>query len=168
MSMRYVSAVWEDELSGEVVKKIIRGLDLKVEINPVFSRTTGKPSGIGYIKKNWNSFYKSSLNNPFIILADSDSFICGPSLKKDWRVPYSSPNFLFQVAVREVESWILADTVSFLSYFKIPAQLKTKFPSDIDSIADPKGFLINIVRYTKDAGYKRLMIPADGSTAKVG
>ncbi len=164
-----VSAVWEDELSGEVIKSIISQKKIHIELYPVFVNSSKTPSGFGYIKKNLFNFYKSSNDNQrFLLVVDSDNLPCAPALLESWNVPLDNPHFILQVAVREIESWILADIENFLSYFQIPQGLLNKFPAIMDDIPDPKKFLIEIMNHSKNNQFKRFIIPAVGSSAKVG
>ncbi len=79
---------------------------------------------------------------------------------------YQQKGLVFRVAVRETESWILADRNSFCKYFNIPKQKMVKDP---DKLSDPKQFLINIVRqYDKNKERRESVVPHRKSGAIVG
>lgn len=69
------------------------------------------------------------------------------------------------MVVREIESWIMADKISFANYmFLSPA----KIPNDIETIEDPKEFLLNLVKDSKNREIKKDMLPPRGVTSKFG
>lgn len=78
-------------------------------------------------------------------LADTDGK-CPVELISKWRPLHASRNFVFRLAVTEIESWILADRVGFSSYFQISAN---KIPANVDTVADPKSLVLSLVAKSK-------------------
>lgn len=93
---------YEDELSLALIQKIFSQLNHGDLIGAKFP---GK--GAGYLKKNIKSFNELAKGIPFLLLTDLDNDECAPTKIRDWiKVPLN-PNFLFRIAVRESESWVL-------------------------------------------------------------
>lgn len=99
------------------------------------------------------------------MLTDLDNDECAPAKIRDWiKVPLN-PNFLFRIAVRESESWVLADWISFSQFLNIAIN---RIPFNTDAIDDPKRFLINLVRSSRKNNLKDDIVPAKNSTASIG
>jgi hypothetical protein len=110
----------------------------------------------------WNQAARSI---PFIVLTDLDRYECPAELINDWlRVP-KHRNLLFRVAVREVESWLLADPANFSEFLGVRSSL---IPADTDSLPDPKATLVQLARKSRSKTIRGSIVPAKGSTAKQG
>jgi hypothetical protein len=84
---------------------------------------------------------------------------------RDWiKVPLN-PNFLFRIAVRESESWVLADRDSFSQFLNISIN---RILFNTDAIDDPKRFLIKLVCSFRKNKLKDNIVPAKNSTASIG
>jgi hypothetical protein len=69
------------------------------------------------------------------------------------------------VAVREVESWVLADREQFANYFGLA---KHSIPEQTDLIADPKKFLLQLVAKCRKRSLRDDIVPRPGDKRKVG
>ncbi len=65
----------------------------------------------------------------------------------------------------EIESWILAHRDAFANFLLISPTL---IPNNTDSIKDPKQLLMSIASRSRSTRLKSDIIPASGSTAKIG
>jgi hypothetical protein len=166
--IRPVTGVWEDEISGGIIGEIISQLGIEVVLYPVSYIKRTHPNGVGSIRTNISKYNNAANYHPFLVMVDSDNVPCGPELIRKWGLTAINPGLLFQVAVREVESWVLSDSESFLSHFQIPISMITKFPSDTDLLPDPKNFLMEMISHSHKMNYKRRILPEKGSTARVG
>jgi hypothetical protein len=72
---------------------------------------------------------------------------------------------MFRVAVREVETWLLADGAGFAKFLGIRRILA---PADVDAIDDPKACLIGLARKSPHRELRQDIVPPPGSTRKVG
>jgi len=72
---------------------------------------------------------------------------------------------IFRIAVKEVESWLLADHTNFSRFLGIRKDL---LPKDTDDIRDPKNFLIRIADRSRNTELKKDIIPPRNSDRKVG
>ena len=89
---------------------------------------------------------------------------CPPNVVNSW-TPHRHPNIVLRAVVREIESWILADTVGFAKFLSIP---RKSIPLEPEQEADPKGTVINLARASKRTEIREGFVPKPGSTASVG
>ena len=86
----------------------------------------------------FNNMAKAS---PVLLLTDLDSCACPPSLVNEWLVHTKHPLFLFRVAVREVEAWLLASDKELSSFLGMRKTLNIPAPETLD---DPKAELLKL------------------------
>ncbi|MDM7911759.1 MAG: hypothetical protein QUS09_01540 [Methanotrichaceae archaeon] len=101
----------------------------------------------------------------YLILADLDDATCAPSKIQEWLPVSKNHNLIFRIAVREVESWILADRKGFADFLRIA---QTKIPNNPDGLSDPKAKLIQLARSSRRREVKEDLVPKAGSTARQG
>lgn len=121
--------------------------------------------GKDYLREKVNGLNKAAAGCPFLVLTDLDKIECVPMLITDWFETSMSPNLLFCVAVREVESWLLGDRFSIAEYLGINESL---IPENVDEVSDPKEFILNLARRSRRQNLKHDLLPRHGSTAKIG
>jgi hypothetical protein len=155
-----INLLAEDPLSEAVLRKILA----TQAANLVAGTCYGK-MGYGYVKKNIQGFQRASAGMPLLALVDLESN-CAPQLVRDWLVAPLQAGFLFRVAVREVESWLIADKGG-LSQFLGVSPSRTNL-LDPDSIDDPKRCLVDLARRSRKRDIRMGLAPRDGSTARVG
>ena len=147
----------EDDLSEAVLIKILHD---RYVVGNCYKR-----GGFGYLKNNIAGFNNAAKSMPFLVLTDLDMGECAPTLLKEWLSVPVHHNLLFRVAVREVESWVLADRDRFARFIGIR---KTLVPVNVDAIDDPKRCLINLARKSRKRNLREDIVPSEGSTAKQG
>ncbi len=147
----------EDDLSEAVLRRL---LQTRYAVGICYKR-----GGFGYLKKTIRGFNNASKGMPHIVLTDLDSGECAPALIEDWLPVPTHHNLLFRVAVREVESWVLADCDHFAKFIGIR---KTLVPVNVDAIDEPKECLINLTRKSRKRDLREDIVPTEGSTAKQG
>ncbi|WP_152521875.1 hypothetical protein [Pantoea sp. AS-PWVM4] len=137
--MEYVCVATEDVLSEAVALKLISLTNGRLIVSQKLRK-----NGFGYLKSKFPNFCNLSQNMPVILITDLDNCPCAPSLINNWKngavIP---PNLIFRVAVREVESWILADHVGLSDFFKIPAKAIPMIPDDLPN---PKSTLLSLAK----------------------
>ena len=89
---------------------------------------------------------------------------CPSSVVTSW-IPNRHPNVVLRAVVREVESWILADTAGFARFLSVP---RRSIPLHPEQEVDPKDTVVNLARNSKRSGIKDGLVPKPGSTASVG
>ena len=151
----------EDALSEAVACKLLAKVNLAGhQLTPL------RRNGFGYLKSNFGKFTNAAKNGRRVfMLTDLDNRDCAPSLVAEWTAGVVLPyGFLFRVAVREVESWLIADRNGFAKFLGIsPA----KISNDIEAIPDPKKYLLHLAEKAK-AKVKQDLLPRKGTLAIQG
>jgi len=122
-------------------------------------------SGFGYLRKNIRRLNNAAEGMPILILTDLDRVECAPILQREWLDVPQCPNLLFRVAVREVESWVMAHRTAFAAFLGIRMDL---IPTNPDGLDDPKKTLLGLVSKSRKRDLREAIIPMPKSTAKVG
>lgn len=156
----YLSTVFEDDLSGAVVDRILSASQREYVV-----ATRHNSGGYGWIKSRIRGFNNAAKGMPYLVLTDLDVCECAPSLIRHWLARPKHPNLLLRVAVREVESWLLACKEPLAAFLGI---LENRIPTDVDDIRNPKEFLVNLARGSRKRDIRLDLVPRDGSTARVG
>jgi hypothetical protein len=100
-----------------------------------------------------------------VILVDLDRHTCPVHLFAEWGIAAIPPRLLFRIAIREVEAWLLADRRGIARFLRIP---EAKITTKPEELVDPKQELINLTRRCKAVRFRDEIVPAAGSSAKVG
>lgn len=150
----------EDLLSEAVLRAILDQSGRPFDVHVCHGRR-----GFGYLKKNIKGFNQASQGVPFFVLADLDRYPCAPALIADWLRAPKQPNLLFRIAVREIESWVLADREGVAALLGVRGAI---IPDKPDDLPDPKQSLINLVRGCQRRELRSAIVPRPGSTAQQG
>jgi len=159
--MALISTLVEGELDLSVATKLL--LHTKHEVGTAYGR-----GGFGYIKKTVSGFSRVARGGGANYLALVDFMDtrcdCPAAVVSEW-IGESHKNMVFRVVMREIESWLLADSQAIASFLQVSVN---KIPSDVDRLTDPKQTLINIARSSKSSIVRKNLVPAKGSTAREG
>jgi hypothetical protein len=151
----------EDDLSEFVIRRLLLDTGRHYSIGNVFGR-----GGFGYLQsraKNWNA--AAAAGTPILLLTDLDQHPCPSGLIEDWLDLEPHANLLFRVAVREVESWLLADREGFADFLGVSDVL---IPMQPDQIPYPKQTLVNLARRSRTRALRESIVPRHDSTAVQG
>ncbi len=153
--LTYVSVAYEDQLTLAVIQKLFQLRDDLVIGDSIDC------NGYGKIKKRVRSYNLMAKNGkPAFVITDLDMKNCPLELISDWLGGNTlSTHLLFRIAVREIESWVLADTENIARFFGIKEKA---FPDDTDTLPDPKNFLIQRAKDSKRKAVKGI-IPRNDS-----
>lgn len=160
MSPLFVNIAVEDALSEAILRAMVRQIRPDISIDKCFSR-----GGYGYLKRMISGFNNAAKINPYIVLTDLDKAACASGLISQWLPHPKHDRLLFRVAVREVESWLLAHRIAFSEFFEIS---KANIPLDPDSLADAKQELMRLARKSKSRVIREGVAPRQNSTAQQG
>lgn len=150
----------EDPVSEFVLKVMLQQSGRNYAIGSCFGR-----SGFGYLKKSINGFNNAAKGTPFLILTDLDQTDCPPLLINEWLSAPKHNNLLLRIAVREVESWLLADRSAFAVFLGIRDEL---IPREPDELNDPKRLLVALASKSRKRKIRDAIVPTSGSTARIG
>jgi len=159
MTLIPLSLATEDELSEAILYRLLTNVD-RYAIGTAYRR-----GGFGYLRRTINGWNRAARGIPFMVLTDLDTGECPARLIGDWLRVERHPNLLFRIAVREVESWLLADPTNLSEFLGVTA---TPLQTDTDAIADPKAALVNLARKSRSKTIRDRIVPRKGSTAKQG
>jgi hypothetical protein len=137
MAMIPISIATEDSLSEAITLRLISELQ-----NPhlVLHKLGGK--GNGYLRSKMDSWYQMAQYQVMIVLTDLDQANCLLAFRDQWLKQPVPDNLLFRIAVREVESWVLADHVALRRLIGANGVL----PRRPDDLADPKQELLRLAK----------------------
>lgn len=155
-----INVAVEDPLSEAVLKRLLQHVGRGYELGAVYGR-----SGNGYLRTRMSGWNHAARRCPFLLLTDLDNADCAPGLVNLWLPAPKHPNLLFRVAVREVESWLLADRENFAAFLSCSAD---RIPHNPDSLPDPKKALIALARRSRSREIRSRLVPRSGSTAIQG
>ncbi len=155
----------EDLLSRAVVVRLLYSLLGEVyltELQP-------NQGGFGWIKRKLNDYCTLAQHHHVFILTDLDRAECPPSLRRRWvndagLIEPLPAKMCFNIAVTEVEAWLLADHNNLSSYLGIPSHA---FPNDTE-IDDPKEFLLQCVLRHGSREAKIELLPTGNAMVGLG
>ena len=154
-----VNLATEDELSEVTLITVLAQVN-RYEIGVAYRR-----GGFGYLRRTIHGWNQAAKGVPFIVLTDLDTVECPARLINDWLQTAKHPNLLFRVAVREVESWILADPGNLSEFLGVKRAL---IPAETDAIENPKAAIVGLARRSRSKAVRESIAPRKGSTAKQG
>jgi hypothetical protein len=157
--MRYVHLATEDSLSEAVGLKLISTFLPSFEVDLKLGK-----KGNGHLKTSLRSYCDLAKRAPFLLITDLDHIVCVPALISSWLGNITPPeDFLFRVAVRETECWLLADHVAMRGLLGN----RVNVPHNPDSIPDPKECLLHLARGAP-RDVKRDLLAEPGAIASRG
>jgi hypothetical protein len=153
-----LKAAVEGVLDEVVLRALASKLGMKV--NPVYGKK-GKQD----LRSKIPNYKRAAQFEPWIILVDlNHDAQCAPELCRNWIVE-TTPHLCFRVAVRAIESWLLADRENIAKYLSIP---QTIVPDDPEVSMDPKETIISLARQSRRARIRVDMVPSPRGGRKVG
>lgn len=121
--------------------------------------------GKAHIDRYIRGYNSAARFTPWIVLRDLDSDAqCAPDLVGRL-LPAPSQWMTLRIAVRAIESWLLADPEALSDYLRVRRAL---VPQDPESLPDPKGALVALAAKSRLAAIRADMVPAAGMTSRVG
>lgn len=157
--MQGIYTVTEDSLSSSLAARLV-GESGKFEI-----ATQINCGGAGQIKAKLPELTRLAHAIPVLILTDLDQLDCPPVMRQRWLTGHEPGGLLFRIAVRESESWLLADRDAMAEFASIPISKLNIAPDDL---SDPKQFLLNLIRKYSPKHLQEKILPERRSKSKVG
>jgi len=153
-----VSAAVEGDLDEVVLRSIADYVGISV--GSVFGRK-GKP----YLLRMLGGYNNAARFSPWVVLIDLDrNYDCAPTALANWLSDPADMMFL-RIAVRAIESWLLADRDRIAALLSVSPQ---SISSDPDSLGDPKRYLVDIARNSPRSEVRTSLVPRPGSGRSVG
>ncbi len=161
-----LTIVIEDDISLEIAKKVILSTNNHYEITRILpdnSRQKSSP-GSGYIYKKINAFNNAARHGHYLILTDLDQNECAPDFLATLIPGVRNSNLILRIAVREVESWLLADKANFSGYLGVSKDI---IEDDPEKLWDPKKYIFTLAKRSRKRTIREGIPPAD-KTARTG
>lgn len=158
--MTFVALATEDELSEAVGKRLLIDAGYQLEPTPLLRR-----NGSGYLRSKMDSWCEMAKRKPVVLLTDLDRTACPAELRATWigdRKP--SENFILRIAVREIESWLLADHQALRTIVGNRGSL----PIDPDLLPDPKQYFLRLISRQARRGVREELVAEAGAIASQG
>jgi hypothetical protein len=150
----------EDSLSEIMLRVLLKQSGRNYAVGAVYGG-----SGFGYLKKMTPGFNRAARGTPFLLLTDLDRTECPPRLIEEWLGVAAHPNFLFRVAVREVESWVIAHKKGLARFFGLPV---ATIPDNPDQLETSERGTNKTGRPIKTSNYSRRHCSSPGSHRSQG
>ena len=158
--MNWIALATEDVLSEAVGIRLIQDLPKNIQLGTLLRK-----GGFGYLRSRLSSFCELARHQPVLLITDLDKKPCSTALMNEWfGIKVKPTSLLFRVAVREVESWLLADHEAMRIFFKKPA---LRLPDNPDDLDDPKRFLVGLAM-KGPRNVRAALVPETGSTSAQG
>lgn len=157
--MRPVVLATEDALSEAVGQRMVKDADAGLTVTQKLRR-----GGFGYLKSRMRNFCQIARRTPLLLLTDLDTAECPAALIEDWSRRDAIPErLLFRVAVRQVESWLLADRDGMARLLKVSTRL---LPHDPDALPDAKRSLLQLAQRAPRAIREDLVAESGAAAAQ--
>ena len=129
---------------------------------PGLKRVAG---GKSKLDPNINKYKESARHLPWLVIRDLDrDEACAPALVRRL-VPDAPPLLCMRIAVRQIESWLMADRAAIALFLKVPL---ARIPNNIEGILDSKRTLVDLAAQSRSKDIRLAMVPAASSGASEG
>lgn len=146
-----INLVFEDVLSEAVMRKLIAFFPTKYREDKSYNK-----HGFAAIKRDLKSYNHAAKYTPFFVLTDLDQNECPLTLIREWLTFDKNPNLIFRVAVKEIESWVMADREGFANFASVSLK---RVPVNPDDLINPKAALFEIIKKSKKRELKEDILP---------
>lgn len=152
------SIVVEGDLDEVIVVKVASSVGLRVD------RVFGK-KGKDWIGASIGRYREAAEHDAWLVVVDLDqSHECPAALVTDW-LPNGIGRLCLRVAVRAIESWLLADRAEFARFLGVRQEM---IPTSPDSILDPKGQVVSLARASRLSAIRTALVPRPESGRAIG
>lgn len=155
--MTPIAIATEDPLSEAIALRLISEIP-----TPHFIQHKLGKTGNGYLRSRMGSWYQMAQQQVMLVLTDLDRANCLVEFRNQWLVDVPPQNLLLRIAVREVESWVLADHVGMRAL----VGAKGVLPAAPDQLADPKQSLLKLAKSAPKHIREDLLKTIDGNLAQ--
>lgn len=142
-----------------VVRKVLELAGWKEPLVPI------PQHGKAELDKKLRGFDGAAKGSPWFVLRDLDHDAPCPSALIEELLPQRSSFMCFRIAVRTIESWLLADAETLAAFLHVSKNL---VPLDPEAEEDPKIAMINLARKSTKPDVQKDMLPARGASRRIG
>jgi hypothetical protein len=149
-------------VEGESDEAVIRAIAAVVGLQ--IAAVHGK-RGKDHLNKQLRAYNHAAAVSPWLVVRDLDADAPCPGELLAALLPAPSRGMTCRIAVRAVESWLLADRGSIATFLGVA---ETLIPADVDAIPDPKGFVVDLARRSRHRHIRSGIAPDAGAPNRVG
>ena len=158
MPERFVSIVVEDLASQAVLERVLATTGHRVA-------GIHMKSGKHRLDAGLNGYNAAAKHGHWLVLRDMNSDAeCAPELVARL-LPNREETLMLRLAVREVESWLLADQERVAKYLQVRRALVPRSP---DEVRHPKEALVHLASLSRNRDIRRDMVPPPGLSVRIG
>jgi len=122
-------------------------------------------NGKAHLRQRIYGYNNAAAHYPWIVLVDLDNDAeCAPPLREKW-LPKPAQHMCFRIAVREVETWLLADREAIARFLGVGL---LAIPDSPELLYDPKQMMVTLAGRSRRRNIREDMVPRRGSGRKVG
>jgi hypothetical protein len=156
---------------GAVISAAVEGIVDEAVVRKLIAHAGATPGdvygkqGKAFLRQRIAGYNHAARRMPWIVLIDLDrDHDCAPPLCVAW-LPDPAPQLCFRVAVREVESWLLADGERLASFLGVA---RRRLPQDPERLGNPKTTMVELAGASRRRDIREDMVPRPGSGRPVG
>lgn len=116
--------------------------------------------GKQWLRQQIGGYRNASAHAAWFVLVDLDRDECPPQLRRNWGDADAARGLCFRVAVRAVESWLLADRDGLAKFLGVARGTLPDWP---DATPDPKRVLIDAASRSRRGGVRDAIVPRPGA-----
>lgn len=157
--------------NGTVISAAVEGIVDEAVVRRLIAHAGGTPGAVygrqgkSLLRQRIAGYNNAAQRVPWIVLVDLDRDAdCAPPLRNAW-LPELAPHLCFRVAVREVESWLLADAERLADFIGVS---RSRVPAQPESLNDPKETLVNLARTSRRSDIREDLVPRPEGGRQVG
>jgi hypothetical protein len=153
-----ISAAVEGILDEAVFRRLMK--DLGAVPGAVYGKL-----GKSFLLEKLQAYNQAAKFNPWVILVDLDHDQDFVPPFKEACLPNPAPLMCFRIAVREIESWLLADRERLANFLGVNIHRIPYNPEELDS---PESAVVDLARHSRRRDVRDYMVPRVGSGRKIG
>ena len=111
-----------------------------------------------------NAFNRAARHSAWFALCDLDEDDCAPTRVQSY-LPDPTPGMCFRVAVRAVETWLIADRAHMARFLCVSGDMIDPHP---ERLAAPKAHLVSLARRSRSRAIREGLVPTAGDSRRVG
>ena len=160
MSPTNVSLIAEGPLDEQVLRRLIVQSAPHLQAGVCYGKR-----GRDWMNANLAKYNLAAVSWAFVTLADLEQVECPPTLLQLWFPHGIHANLRPRIAVRMVESWLLADREALAQFLGIAVH---HIPHQPDTEANPKQMMVGLARRSRSRVIREDMIPPPNTSGHVG
>jgi len=153
-----ISGAVEGMVDEAVLRRLVK--ETGARVGPIYGKI-----GKSFLMQKTAAYNQAARFAPWIVLIDLDhDGDCAPPFIRSC-LPDPAPYMSFRVAVREIESWLMADRERLSKLLSIGV---SRIPHDPEALDSPKSTMVDMARHSRRRDIRENMVPRPGSGRKVG